>query len=98
MRLPKNKYDVILADFPWYYYGDPNKMAAAGKFYTLMQKEEIFDFPIYDLLTDNGVIFLWATCPRLDWAMEAIYEWDLYYRGVAFVWVKTTLDLSLIHI
>jgi N6-adenosine-specific RNA methylase IME4 len=90
MKFPSKKYDVVYADVPWHYYGDKYKMAAAGKHYDLMSLEEICALPIYDLLTDKGVLFLWATCPRLDWAMEAIYEWDLYFRGVGFVWVKTT--------
>ena len=29
-------YDVVYADPPWSYYGDPNKMAAAGKYYALL--------------------------------------------------------------
>ena len=35
------KYNIIYADPPWYYYGDPNKNAAAGKHYPLMKTEEI---------------------------------------------------------
>ena len=90
MKFPKGKYDVALLDPPWFYYGSPDKMAAAGKHYRLMEKDDIFALPIYDLLTDRGVLFLWATCPRLDYAMDAIYNWDLFYRGVGFVWIKTT--------
>jgi len=37
----------------------------------------------------RSVLFLWATCPKLDVAMRCIAAWGLHYRGVAFVWVKT---------
>ena len=32
---------------------------------------------------------MWATCPRLDFALKLIEAWGLTYRGVAYVWVKT---------
>ncbi len=45
-----------------------------------------------DLLTDRGILFLWATSPRMDFAMDCIKAWALHYRGVGFVWVKTKAD------
>jgi N6-adenosine-specific RNA methylase IME4 len=92
VKFPKGQYDVVLADPPWDYYGSPTKWAAAGKFYDLMTPEEIFNLPVGDLLTPTGALFLWATCPALDVAVNALYEWDLFFRGVAFVWVKTKMD------
>jgi N6-adenosine-specific RNA methylase IME4 len=83
-------YDVILLDPPWSYYGDPNKMGAAGKEYSLMSDDEIYHLPISQDIADPGVVFLWATSPKLDIAIESLRAWGLYYRGVAFVWVKTT--------
>jgi N6-adenosine-specific RNA methylase IME4 len=87
-----NKYDVILADPPWTYEGIQDKWGAAAKFYKLMPTEDIYRLPILDLLTDKGVLFLWATGPKLDLAVNAISEWGLWYRGVAFVWVKTSKE------
>lgn len=94
---PTKKYDVVYADPPWPMYGDPNKMAAAGKHYDLMSREAINALPIRNILNDNAAVFLWATCPRLDLAMEAIQEWGLHYRGIAFVWVKTRGDGQIIY-
>jgi hypothetical protein len=37
--LPPATFDVILADPPWSYYGDPGKWAAAGRHYSLMSDE-----------------------------------------------------------
>lgn len=73
-------------------WGDPNKNAAAGKHYSLMNMEEIRQLPVASLFRDRGALFLWATCPRLNLAFDAIQAWGLHYRGVAFVWVKTRLD------
>lgn len=81
------KYPIILADPPWSYYGDPTKDQAAGKHYPLMTVEQMvdLDWP----LEKPGILFMWATSPKLDDAMRLGYRLDLHYRGVAFVWVKT---------
>lgn len=44
------------------------------------------------VLSDRGVLFLWATAPRLDFAVDVLREWGLVFRGVSFVWVKTKKD------
>ena len=90
-------FDIVYADPPWPMYGDPNKNAAAGKHYNLMTMDEIEALPIKSLFRGkNGAVFLWATCPRIDLAMQAILGWGLHYRGVAFVWAKTRKDGGLI--
>lgn len=89
---PDKKYEVVYADPPWLYYGSQTKNAAAGKYYELMSKEEILSLPVRSIMEDKSALFLWATCPRLDWALDAIRAWDLNYRGVAYVWVKTRKD------
>lgn len=85
-------YDVVLADPPWSYYGSPDKMAAAGKHYPLMSDDDLLAFPLADWLAPRGVAFVWATGPRLDFAIDCIRSWGLHYRGMAFVWVKTRQD------
>jgi len=90
--LPNRRYDVVLADPPWSYYGQQNKWGAAAKFYPTVPDEEIAKLPIPDLLNEKGVLFLWATSPRLDVAMACLNHWGLFFRGVAFVWVKARRD------
>ena len=85
-------YDVVLADPPWAHYGSPDKWAAAGKFYPLMPDDDVFRLPVLRLLHARSIVYLWATCPRLDVALQALEAWGLHYRGVAFVWVKTRRD------
>lgn len=90
----EGKYDIVYADPPWAHFGDPNKMGAAGKEYGLMSQEEVCSMPMRSLLRDPkvGAFFIWATCPRLDLAVDAIRAWGLCYRGVAFNWIKTKRD------
>lgn len=91
------KYDILLADPPWPYYGSTEKDAAAGKHYDLMSMEELIAMPIKDVLNKKAAVFVWATCPRLDLAIDLIRGWGLHYRGVAWVWAKTRKDGELIH-
>lgn len=90
--LPDRRYDVVLADPPWAYYGQQDKWGAAAKFYATAPDDDIARLPIPDLLSDRGVLFLWATSPRLDLAMACLRGWRLHFRGVAFVWVKARKD------
>lgn len=85
-------YDVILTDPPWHYYGDPNKMGAAGKHYSLMSNEELMGMPIGNLINKTGIVFIWTTSYTLETALQCIKSWGLHYRGIAFVWVKTRND------
>lgn len=88
--LPEEKFDVVLLDPPWSYYGAKDKWGAAAKFYDTMSDEDILSLPVRDLLKPTSVVFCWATAPRLDLAIRSLASWGVHYRGVAFVWVKTS--------
>ena len=89
----KQMYDVVLADPPWQYHGAKDKWGAAEKFYHTMSDDDLVNFRgVSDRLSPRGVAFVWATCPRLDFAIHCIEKWGLHYRGVAFVWVKARKD------
>jgi N6-adenosine-specific RNA methylase IME4 len=92
LPLPAQEYDVVLADPPWPYFGAQDKWGAAAKFYNTMSAGELADLPIADWLTPRGVLFMWATGPKMDLALSCIHLWGLTYRGIAFVWVKTKKD------
>lgn len=87
--LPKKRYDVVYADPPWPMYGSATKNAAAGKHYNLLSKSDLLAFPMRQLMSERALLFLWATCPTLDVAIDTLRGWGLHYRGVGFVWVKT---------
>lgn len=92
MQLPNGQYDVILADPPWSHYGQQDKWGAAAKFYDLMDDDAIVGLDVARLAKRESVLFCWATCPRLDFAIDVVRSWGFHYRGVAFVWVKTRKD------
>ncbi len=87
--LPSERYEIVYVDPPWFYYGSPIKDAAAAKHYPLMSLDELAALDVRRLLAPRAALFLWATCPRLNFAIALIDAWGLHYRGVAYVWVKT---------
>jgi N6-adenosine-specific RNA methylase IME4 len=87
--LPNSRYDIVYLDPPWYYYGSAIKDAAAGKHYPLMTVDQLANIDVRRILNKNAAVFMWATCPRLNFALKLIEAWGLRYRGVAYVWVKT---------
>lgn len=90
--VPDFRYPVIYADPPWLYYGSADKWAAAGKHYDLMDDAALRALPVRRKCADKAVIFLWATCPRLDAAIDLLRAWGFHFRGVPFVWIKTRAD------
>lgn len=90
MNWPTRKYQVVLADPPWSYYGDPNKDQAAGKHYSLMATADIAALPVRGLTEKRAACFMWATGPRLPEAIDVMQAWGFHYRGIAYVWVKTS--------
>ena len=90
--IPKDEYDIILADPPWFY----NQRANTGKFkggcwtyYTPMRDEEIYSMPINSIAKENCALFLWVTMPNLNKGLECIDRWGFKYKTCAFTWIKT---------
>ena len=78
LELPKEKFSIVLLDPPWSYYGQQDKWTAAAKFYKTMSDEELLTFPVKNILEERAILFLWATSPRLDFAIDCIRSWGLY--------------------
>lgn len=83
------KYDIIYADPPWLYrdtLGGNAKMGAMP--YPCMTQDEIKKLPIHNLAAKDSVLFLWATMPKLQEALDTIKAWGFKYKTCAFCWVK----------
>lgn len=83
-----NKYDIIYADPPWEYRNMGNIQATANSHYATMKQKDIENLPIHKLANDNCILFLWATFPKLQEALNTIKAWGFEYKTVGFTWVK----------
>ena len=84
---PEKKYSVIYADPPWNYAAS-GKTRNVERHYRTMKPEDIYSLPVQDIAEDDCLLFLWATFPNLDVALETIRRWGFQYKTAAFVWVK----------
>ncbi|KKN76995.1 hypothetical protein LCGC14_0364870 [marine sediment metagenome] len=84
----RKKYQIIYADPPWSYRNMGNIQATANSHYKTMSQEDIEKLPIQSIVNDNCILFLWATFPKIQEALNVIKAWGFEYKTVGFVWVK----------
>jgi len=94
VELPQGKYDVIYIDPPWRYdFAPTTNISIDVKHYPTLVLEEIINYKdkkgklIIDLFYKDSVIFLWATNPKLNEALELMKEWEFIYK-TNFCWDK----------
>lgn len=89
------KFPVIYADPPWRYENPP--MGATNRaienHYPTMSLEEICALPVRDLATDDAILYMWATSPKLAECMKVVEAWGFDYR-TNFVWVKDKIGMG----
>ena len=83
------KYNIIYADPPWAYRNMGNIQATANEHYSTMNNQDICDLKVEDIADDNSILFLWATFPKIQEALDVIKAWGFEYKTVGFNWVKT---------
>ena len=81
-------YQIIYADPPWEYRNMGNIQATANAQYPTMKQVDIEALPVSGIADDNSILFLWATFPKLQEALNTIKAWGFEYKTVGFVWVK----------
>ena len=82
------KYQIILADPPWSYRNMGNIQATAVSHYPTMAQKDIESLPVSKIADDNSILFLWATFPKIQEALNTIKAWGFEYKTVGFVWIK----------
>lgn len=91
VKLPKGTFNVILADPPWRYKFSETESRAIENQYPTMELEEIKSLKIPS--ADDSVLFLWATAPKLEEAIQVLNAWGFKYRTCA-VWDKEVIGMG----
>ena len=89
----KKKYQIIYADCPWSYRDKRNKHSricgGALSHYKTMSIDELCSLPVKNITAKNCMLFLWATFPNLQEALNLIKKWGFVYKTLGISWVKT---------
>jgi len=99
-ELPTGKWGVIYADPPWK-YADAQAVkgafgtgtGAANCHYPSLSLSELKALPVPDIASANCVLWLWATCPLLEDALDLARAWRFSYK-TQFVWDKVKHNMG----
>lgn len=90
------KYNIIYADPPWNYKfqsptasNRPNSQRAAGVryYYDTMSVNDIKQLKIQSITEQDAVLYLWATNPMLQEALDVMQAWGFKYK-TTITWHK----------
>ena len=98
-QLPNKRYGVIYADPPWDYKGQlqhagPRRGDSGGaiRHYPTVTLAGLKTLPVWEIAADDSLLFLWATSPHLDQAIDLGKSWGFAWATVAFVWDKMRVN------
>lgn len=89
--IPEGKFNIIYCDPPWrYQFAETNSRAIENQYPTM----KLEDIKMLDIPADeNAVLYMWATAPKLQEALEVIEAWGFEYRTCA-VWDKEIIGMG----
>lgn len=89
------RYPIIYADPPWRYENPPmgGGNRSIENHYPTMTLDEICALPVSGLATDDAMLYLWATAPKLAECMKVIEAWGFEYR-TNIVWDKEIIGMG----
>ncbi|KAM3960306.1 LOW QUALITY PROTEIN: methyltransferase like 4 [Aphomia sociella] len=94
-KLSGNKYDIVIADPPWWNKYIRRLKSANDKLsYSMMYNEDIASIPLKNLLATNCLVAVWCTNSRNIAAVKDLIfkSWGVEYVATWY-WLKVTIDL-----
>ena len=97
--LPPGPFEILYADPPWDYKGQLQHAGAgsrdtggAVRHFPTLKLRDLCRLPIRDIAAEQSLLFLWATSPHLDQAIDLGKAWGFDWATVAFVWDKERVN------
>ena len=98
--LPANeRFGVIYADPPWDYKGQlqhagpgSGDSGGAARHYPTVRLDDLMRLDVANIAATDSLLFMWATSPHLDQAIELGKAWGFAWATVAFVWDKQRVN------
>ena len=86
---------MLYADPPWDYKGQlqhagkgNDDTGGAVRHYETVTAADMAQWPIQRICAEDCLLFLWATSPHLDQAIDLGKSWGFQWATIAFVWNK----------
>ena len=93
------KYDIIYADPPWDYKGQTQHNGKGGKetggalsHYPTLKLKELKKINVHTICKEDCLLFMWATSPHLDQAIDLLKSWGFNWATIGFVWDKKKVN------
>ena len=93
LTAPPERFPVLYADPPWRYEHVETESRAIENQYPTMSLDDICALPVGNVLTDDAILFLWVTSPKLEEGMRVVREWGFTYR-TCMVWDKEKIGMG----
>ena len=97
--LPDRKFEIIYADPPWDYRGQLQHAGAGSgdtggaiRHYPTVRLADLKRLDVPAISDEDCLLFMWATNPHLDQAIELGKAWGFRWATVAFVWDKERVN------
>ena len=81
-------YDIIYMDPPWKYNDRMLSGSKAEDHYPTMTSAELKELPIFTMMNNNSLLYMWTTNPYMEESIQIASHWGLTFKTVAFVWDK----------
>ena len=86
LDLPEGTFEIVYSDPPWEYQNTGFDESANNQ-YPTMSVEELTNLKVNRIINKNTVLFLWATNPLLEDAIEVMHSWGFEYMS-NIAWIK----------
>lgn len=97
--LPDTRFDIVYADPPWDYQGQLQHAGKGGRdtggaqrHYPTIPLAGLKQLPVASIASADSLLFMWATGPHLDQAIDLGKSWGFAWATVAFVWDKCIVN------
>jgi N6-adenosine-specific RNA methylase IME4/ParB-like chromosome segregation protein Spo0J len=87
------RFPILYADPPWRYSATRTIARQIENQYPTMSDEEICALKLSEICTDDAILFLWVTAPKLETAVDALRAWGFKYKTCA-VWDKEVMGMG----
>ena len=99
MKNTNKKFQIIYADPPWDYKGQQQHTGKDGPtsggsslHYGTLRLRDLKTLDVDAVADKDCLLFLWATSPHLDQAIELMKTWGFQWATVGFVWDKERVN------